>query len=175
LLPQGSYGSWTALLRERWARSHPVLLDRVEFLPRMTWERFMHVLAAMDVLLDPIHFGSGNTMYDAMLAGVPMVTWPGTFARGRNVAAAYRQMGLEDAPVAEDLDHYVALAVRLGRDAEVRAELGGRIAAAAAQHLFEDHAAVRELEQFLEQAVASAARGERLAAGWRPSSGRPAP
>ena len=47
----------------------------------------MAVMAQMDVLLDPLHFGSGNTFYDAMVTGTPVVTWPGRFAR----AATWRQ------------------------------------------------------------------------------------
>ncbi len=169
VFPKGSFASWTELLKARWARTHPVLLDRVLFLPRMSWDSFMQVLGAMDVLLDPIHFGSGNTMYDAMLAGVPIVTWPGEFARGRNVAAAYRQMALHDAPVAMRLDDYAPLAVALGRDRDRRIALGQQIIATAQERLFDDLGAVRELEQFIVQAVSTASNGDRLAPSWRPS------
>ena len=94
VLPQGNkHPAWTDLLKARWEKSFPGLLNHVVFMPRMPWDRFMEVLAHMDVLLDPLHFGSGNTLYDAMVCGTPVVTWPGRFARGRNVAAAYRQMG----------------------------------------------------------------------------------
>ena len=83
-------------------------------------------MAQMDVLLDPLHFGSGNTFYDAMVNGTPVVTWPGRFARGRNVAAAYRQMGVADAPVAQHLEDYAPLALALGRDTERRRALRKR-------------------------------------------------
>ena len=123
ILPEGKYSAWTDLLKARWAKTFPVLLERVVFLPRMSWDRFMAVMAQMDVLLDPLHFGSGNTFYDAMVNGTPVVTWPGRFARGRNVAAAYRQMGVADAPVAQHLEDYAPLALALGRDTERRRAL----------------------------------------------------
>jgi protein O-GlcNAc transferase len=122
----------------------------------------------MDVLLDPPHFGSGNTLYDAMLNGTPVVTWPGRFARGRNVAAAYRQMGVVDAPIAPRLEDYAPLALSLARDTKRRQALRKASLEAAGRELFEDMQAVREFENFLEAAVAAAGQGEKLKQYWRP-------
>ncbi len=168
ILPQGKYVAWTDQLKARWAKTFPVLLKRVVFLPRMPLERFMAVMTKMDVLLDPLHFGSGNTFYDAMVIGTPVVTWPGRFGRGRNVAAAYWQMGVADAPIARHLEDYAPLALALGRDAERRLALCAASLAAAGRELFEDRQAVREFESFLEHAVAAAGRGGLLPAGWHP-------
>jgi protein O-GlcNAc transferase len=168
ILPEGKYPAWTDLLKARWVKTFPILLERVVFLPRMSWDRFMAVMAQMDVLLDPLHFGSGNTLYDAMVNGTPVVTWPGRFARGRNVAAAYRQMGVADAPIARHLEDYAPLALALGSDTERRRALRVASLAAAGRELFEDRQAVREFESFLEAAVAAAGRGELLPPGWRP-------
>ena len=167
VMPAGRQGAWTDLLKVRWARTFPDLAERVVFLPRMPWDRFMAVMRQMDVLLDPLHFGSGNTFYDAMVFGTPVVTWPGRYARGRNVAAAYRQMGVTDAPIAHDLEEYVSLALALGRDAERRLALRSASLQAAEGNLFEDMQAVREFEFFLESAVVAAGKGERLPSGWK--------
>jgi predicted O-linked N-acetylglucosamine transferase (SPINDLY family) len=166
VLIEGHVSSYTELLRERWAASHPVLLERVRFLPRLTHEGFMAHLAHIDVLLDPLHFGSGRTLYEGIATGAPIVTCPGEFARSRIVAAAYAQMGVVDAPVAASSADYVRLAVALGRDRARRAALSRQLLAAAPA-LFDDRTAVRELESFLEAAVAAAARQERLPTGWR--------
>lgn len=155
-------------LKSRWARTFPDLLKHVIFLPRMPLEQFMDLMAVTDVLLDPIHFGSGNTMYEGMVSGTPIVTWPGKFMRGRIVAGAYRQMGVSDAPVAASLEEYAATALGLGCNPERRANLRRKLRKAAAQNLFEDTQAVREFEFFLEAAVASAERGEKLCSHWRP-------
>ena len=168
ILPEGKYAVWTDQLKARWAKTFPILLKRVVFLPRMPLERFMAVMTKMDVLLDPLYFGSGNTFYDAMVNGTPMVTWPGRFGRGRNVAAAYRQMGVADAPVAQRLEDYAPLALALGQDVERRRVLCAASLEAAGRELFEDMQAVRDFECFLENAVKAAGRNELLLAGWRP-------
>ena len=168
VLPEGRHPSWNELVKARWAKSFPLLNERVVFLPRTSWDRFMAVIAQMDVLLDPLHFGSGNTFYDAMVTGTPVVTWPGRFARGRNVAAAYRQMGVVDAPVVADLKDYAPLVLALGRDTERRRALQLASFEAAGRELFEDRQAVHEFESFLEAAVAAAKRGELVPTGWLP-------
>ena len=163
----GQFPGWSDLLRRRWADSHPILVERVRFLPRLPADRFVALLAQFDVLLDPVHFGSGNTLYEAMIHGTPIVTWPGRFMRGRIVAAAWRQMGIVDAPIAGRLEDYAPLALALGR-APTRREALRQAARAAAGALFEDIQAVREFEAFVTAAVAAAARGEKLPPGWRP-------
>ena len=91
------------------------------FLPRQPIDRFMALMGTFDVLLDPIHFGSGNTLYEAMAYGTPIVTWPGQFMRGRIVAGAYRQIAVQDAPIAASLAGCAPLA--LGRDRHRRERL----------------------------------------------------
>ena len=130
----------------------------------------MGLMAQVDILLDPIHFGSGNTLYEAMSVGTPIVTWPGRFMRGRIVAGAYRQMELKDPPIAEHLEDYAPLALALGKDAERRRAFRQAAVAAARSKLFADDHAVRELEAFLEQAVAAAGHDDKLPVDWNPGS-----
>lgn len=161
--------AWMDVLKARWATTHPELLQRVTFLRRLNHAGFMAHLAHIDVLLDPFHFGSGNTLYEGLSMGTPIVTWPGRFMRSRIVAGAYRQMGVADAPVAGSPAEYVGLALALGRDGARRARLKAELQAKARTGLYEDMAAVREFETFLVGATAAAGRGERLARGWRPA------
>jgi predicted O-linked N-acetylglucosamine transferase (SPINDLY family) len=168
VFPEGKHPAWTELIKARWAKTFPVLLERVVFMPRMNWDRFMAVMSHMDVLLDPLHFGSGNTFYDAMVFGTPVVTWAGQFGRGRNVAAAYQQMGIAEAPVAKRLEDYAPLALALGQNAVRRRALREASLAASRFSLFEDMPAVREFESFLEMAVAKASHGEKIPQNWRP-------
>ncbi len=139
---EGLQPEWTRLLRARWARSAPVLNDRVLVLPRRPMDGFMQLLAHFDVLLDPVHFGSGNTMYEALVHGTPIVTWPGAFMRGRIVAGGYAQMGIADAPVVRDQADFAPCAVALAHDAARGRDLRARIAAAAASTLFADRRAL---------------------------------
>ena len=56
-------------LESRWAARFPALKARARFVPRAARAKFLGLLAAMDVLLDPPHFGSGNTFYEAARPG----------------------------------------------------------------------------------------------------------
>jgi radical SAM protein with 4Fe4S-binding SPASM domain len=169
VLLEGKRSAWGELLKARWAKTFPILLERVLFIPRMPLERFTAFMSHMDILLDPIHFGSGNTLYEAMVYGIPVVTWPGQFMRGRIVAGAYRQMGIVDAPIALGLEDYAPLALALGRDQERRQALHQALLDASCQELFADTQAIQEFEIFLEAAVDAAGRGEKLSSGWRPN------
>jgi predicted O-linked N-acetylglucosamine transferase (SPINDLY family) len=106
-------------------------------------------------MLDPPHFGSGNTLYESLLYGVPSVTWPGAFMCGRIVSGIYRLLGIADPPIAARLDDYAPLAVALAHDPERRARLRGELLEKAAA-LYRDAAAVEEFASFIETAVAAA-------------------
>jgi len=168
VLIDGLVKTWNDQLRARWAKSAPILNERVCFVPHQPLNRFMALVAHCDVLLDPIHFGSGNTLYEAMAYGKPIVTWPGRFARGRFVAAAYEQMGIaEMAPIAPSLDAYAATALAFGRDKERCLAFASKAVEAAKAHLYNDLQAVRQFETFLLAALEAADRGEKLPSGFR--------
>lgn len=168
ILIEGKVALWSELLRTRWARDFPVLNDRITFLPRMAPAKFLALLGVVDVLLDTVHFGSGNTLYEAMACGTPIVTWPGNFMRGRIVAGAYKQMGIAEAPVAETIDDYANLAVTLAHDAARRSELRADLKATARKELFDDRKAIKDFETFLQAAVAAAWDDTFLPEGWSP-------
>jgi protein O-GlcNAc transferase len=164
---EGPQPEWGEALRQRWRAACPEVAERAVFLGRVAPEAFLGLLAELDVLLDPPHFGSGNTLYEAMAVGTPVVTWPGAFARGRIVAAAYRQMGAGEELIVQRLEDYAERAVAVAGDAGARAALRTTLPEAARAALFDDQAALRGLEAFLEAAVVAAERGEQLPAGWR--------
>jgi predicted O-linked N-acetylglucosamine transferase (SPINDLY family) len=153
IFAQGPQPAWEAMLRRRWA-AYPALDARAVFLPVRPLREYLGVVAAMDVMLDPPHFGSGNTFYDAMGAGVPVVTWPGEFARGRIVSAAYAQMGAGGDLIVPDLADYAARAVAIAHADQ--GEMRAGLAAAARAGLFADLEAVRGFERYLLDAIAAA-------------------
>ncbi len=152
VLITGKHASWDELLRRRFARTMPDVAERVRFLPRLSHDDFLSLNAACDVLLDPIHFGGGNTAYEALGLGVPVVTWPSALLRGRITQALYQKMGVPDC-VVWGPEAYVDLAVRLGTEPDFRAEVAAKIRAASGE-LYEDPGAVIELEEFFKEAVA---------------------
>jgi CRISPR-associated protein Csy1 len=145
--------SWTDQLRARLARSLGSRLERVRFLPRMRQERYLATVAAADVSLDPLHFVGGNSSIEAMALGVPIVTLPATHLRGRLTFGLYAEMGFFDC-IASSAGQYVDIAVRLGRDRELRAWASRELVERSTM-LFDRKDAALALGDFLEGAARS--------------------
>ena len=112
------------------------------------------LVARADVLLDTTHFGGGNTSYEALAFGTPIVTSAGRMLRDRITYACYQQMGISDC-IAQTAQDYVRIAVELATEPTRRDRVRSLILAR--KHLlYEDAEAVRELEQFFLGAVARA-------------------
>lgn len=153
-------GHWRDLLMKRLAEAVPDAGGRVLFLAKMPLEEYFGLLSVADVVLDAPTFSGGNSSVEAFSLGVPIVTWPGGFARGRVTAAYYGQMGI-DGLVAGDTGEYVDLALRLAGDAAFREDLSTRILKRVPK-LFENKAMIRELEDFLHGAYDSHRNGKNL-------------
>lgn len=151
VLLEGKHAAWQELLRSRLAKSLGADVSRVRFVPRQTLVDFQQLLALSDVMLDPLHFGGGDTSYEGFAVGTPIVTLPGNFLRSRITYTMYRQMGLDEL-VAQNAEDYVTKAVRLATDRPYRDAVSGRIRVAN-QAIYENATSVRELEDFLEQTL----------------------
>jgi protein O-GlcNAc transferase len=152
VLMAGTRSRWNELLLRRLRRTIPDVVERIRLISPQPYSDFLALTALCDVLLDPLHFGGGNTTYEALALGVPVVTLPSAFLRGRIASALYQQMQLLDC-VVENAAAYVSLATKLGMDEEFRRHARSRIESACPV-LFENRSAVRDLETFFEQAVA---------------------
>ncbi|MBI3513239.1 MAG: tetratricopeptide repeat protein [Proteobacteria bacterium] len=157
VLVQGPDPHIDAQLIGRLTRAAPDVAPRIVLLPALNRTDFVALLAASDVMLDPLHYSGGNTSLEAFSVGTPIVTWPGAFMRARHTYGFYRLMGLDDC-VARDVADYVAIALRLGTDPVWRAEVSRRIQAASAV-LYENDDTVQAIEDFLVAAVARARGG----------------
>ncbi len=150
----GPHTHWKELLTERFRRSIPEEYRRILFLPQQSQSDFLHLQAVADVLLDTFPFGGGNTSLEAFAFGTPVVTLASPLMRGRITYACYQQMGIAEC-VANDPEEYVRIALRLGVDPGWRRSVHQRILAN--KHLlYDNRAAVRELEDFLLKAVGRA-------------------
>jgi protein O-GlcNAc transferase len=156
VLVQGAHRHIDDLLIQRLTAGAPEIAPRITILPQLNRGDFVALLAASDVMLDPLHYSGGNTTLEAFAVGTPIVTWPGAFMRGRHTHGFYKLMGLADC-VAKDVADYVAIAVRLGTDPAWRAAVSARIRDTAGV-LYENVETVRALEDFLVDAVARARR-----------------
>lgn len=146
LLFAGECSEWSLSLRQRFRAVMPGVADRIRFLPRQPYARFLQLLAAADVVLDTIHFNGMNTSIDAFAVGTPVVTLPTALQRGRFTQAMYRTMDIAEG-VAASAEQYCDLAVSIARDPERRRTLS-RCILERSESLFQDRRAVTEFEQF---------------------------
>lgn len=75
-----------------------------------------------DVFLDCPDWSGCNTTLESMTFGMPVVTMPGRTMRTRQSTGILRMMGLEET-VAPNVDSFIEVAARLGRDRAMRQEL----------------------------------------------------
>lgn len=150
-VPQGM-----ELLKKRLAGTLGADMERVLFLPyHDDFTDYFSLLTVADAILDTPHFNGMNTSLEAFAVGAPVVTWPGSFQRGRHTYAMYRKMAMEEC-IARDPDEYARIAVRLATDPTFRQATRETILAR--NHLlYEDMAAVREFERFFLDAAKTAA------------------
>jgi CRISPR-associated protein Csy1 len=141
--------AFAARLGRALARRGLAIVERVLFLQRLSHDDYLRVNAACDVMLDTLHWSGGNTSLDAIACGLPVVTCPGALMRGRQSAAMLANLGVPEL-VAADGAGYVAIAERLGRDAEWRRALSARMRAGHGA-LFARDEPVRAFADFLER------------------------
>lgn len=128
------------------------------FLPWLSIFDYWNVHLVSDVYLDSCGWSGGNTTLEAIACGLPVVTWPGRFLRARHSYAMLTQLGVTDT-IAQDEEHYVEIAVRLGREPRRRGEIVERMVKSYPS-LYSDGRSVQALEGFFRRVVA-----ERLGGG----------
>lgn len=148
VLLRGAADRAEAALRERFGRVMPELLDRILFMNPLPYADYIQMLQLADVVLDTPHFSGGSSSVEALAVGVPVVTMPSVYLKGRLTAAWYQRIGVTDC-IAAGPEEYVALAVRLAHDSVFRETISRRIRATN-HRLFDDHQTVSELETFFE-------------------------
>ena len=120
-------------------------------LPSLSRSAYAALNRRCHIFLDTIGWNGANTTLEALAAGLPVVTLPGTLMRGRHSLAILRRAGIEYG-IASDADHYVEIAIRLGRDETERREVS-LAALAGMSRIHADTDAVPALEDFLEAEV----------------------
>jgi protein O-GlcNAc transferase len=121
--------------------------------PWMGRQQFMGFLEVMDVYLDCPAFSGYTTAWQALHAGIPLVTLEGEFLRQRLAAGLLRQIEMPGG-IAQSQDDYVNLAVRFAtatRDAGERGAVRGKIRAAAPK-ADDNEASIDALERVLLEA-----------------------
>ncbi len=156
----------TERIRARLNRAGPDVADRVHFQPRMNGFEYLGFVGAADLLVETFGFAGGNSTYEALSTGTPILAYAGKHMRSRVTMDLLTMIGLGDC-VATSREEFITSAVELANDTERRRETRRQVPEASPM-LFERQSAVDELADFLDRAVDAASAGAWLEAG--PSS-----
>jgi predicted O-linked N-acetylglucosamine transferase (SPINDLY family) len=121
------------------------------FSKRVKFEDFLSLNMVADVLLDSLEWSGGKTTLEALSCGLPVVTLPGRFMRGRHAYAMLRMMGLDDT-IADDKDAYCAIAVRLAKEPLFLSQIKAFIAQNRSK-LYHDQSFIKALESFYRSVI----------------------
>jgi len=112
---------------ERLQNNAPLVHERMITYSLMNRAEYHSLCNCIDLLLDPIYYGSGITFFEASFVGTPIVTLEGKYLRSRIVASGYREMKLSDPPITHSISEYVNLATSLLHDTPRRELLKSEI------------------------------------------------
>lgn len=143
----------TELFRQRLDKAFAAFglkaVDHCVILARLDQDRYAAAASCCDIALDSIGWSGCNSSLECLAHDLPVVSVMGELMRGRHTSAILQMMGITET-IAGSIDDYVAIAARLGRDAQRRTELRGRIAANK-HRVYRDRACITALEDFLEE------------------------
>lgn len=116
IITDGRRESWTDRYFSRLQRSiDPSVFDRFHMIRRISSEKFMNLLKNVDVLLHPFPFDGSRTSADGLAVGLPVLTLPSEYLRGRMAGTFYRTMNIPEM-VAKNRSHYIQIAAKLAND-----------------------------------------------------------
>ena len=162
---EGKEKYWSEILKKRWSKSFSILNKKVLFTNTLSLLEFISLCKCVNVLLDPLHFGGGNSFLEAMLVGTPSITMPGTHLKTNITAAAYKQMKILSPPIVQSSKEYINLAIELAQDDKKNLSLREESKTAANKYLYNNLKALKEFEQFLEEAHTTTQSGNKLKDG----------
>ncbi|MCX7901513.1 MAG: tetratricopeptide repeat protein, partial [Burkholderiaceae bacterium] len=110
----------------REAQARGVDPARLIFAPKLPLAQHLARLANADLVLDTLPYNAHTTASDALWVGVPVVTAPGSTFASRVAASLLHAARLPEL-VADSLDQYQAIALRLARSPEVASALKERL------------------------------------------------
>jgi predicted O-linked N-acetylglucosamine transferase (SPINDLY family) len=155
VLIEGNHAGWTERLQRRFTRILGGDAGRILWLKRLPRESFRQLITLCDVMLDPTQFGGGHTSYECFAYGVPVVTLPSPYLRGRLTLSQLRQMDLEAELAVDSVEAYVHRAVTLANDKGQRASLSRELVERS-RVLFDPVPAAKAVAEALSQLACSA-------------------
>ena len=114
LLLHAPAGSTRQGIIER-AADRQISFERLEFVERQPWKKYLQTWTRIDIGLDPFPYGGGITTCDALWMGVPVVTLSGRTAVGRGARSILSNVGLPEL-IASHHQQYRQIATELAGD-----------------------------------------------------------
>ena len=113
----------------------------VHLLPRLPLPDFLRVARLADAVLDSLDFSGGISTVQLLTAGIPVLSYPGPFMRGRMAIPFLRQAGAESL-IANSEEEFIALACDSDYIKQAAAKLHP-------ESLFREKQPVKALDEFL--------------------------
>ncbi len=164
------HGAEAEQLKSRWRKNTNLLINRAIFHKRVKLDNFLKILKNMDIVLDPFYISMGNTFYQSMALGIPIVTMPMNQARSRIVYAGYKQMDIKNPPVAYSPEEYISICKRLAFDKSYKDDIVSQILTKSKEKLFNNKTIHKEYIEFFKKSIDSARNNQRLPLKWTPKS-----
>ncbi|MBF0613639.1 MAG: tetratricopeptide repeat protein [Magnetococcales bacterium] len=126
---------------------HP---ERLIFAPTLPYDQHLARYHLADLFLDTLPCNAHTTASDALWAGCPVVTCPGTTFAGRVGASLLNALGFPEW-IARDREHYLQIALHLARNDTYRVQARSRLQERVVHSdLFSGSAFARKLERAFE-------------------------
>lgn len=125
----------------------------IVMMPRMNYATFQAATKVCDIYLDSVEWSGCNTTLESLVCSLPVITYRGSTMRGRHTYAFLKMMGFDEL-IADDLEAYIDLAVRMGLDRAIRERIRAEIPMRLPR-VCGDMTCIHALEDFLQQTVSS--------------------
>jgi len=117
---------WAKAGLAREAANRGVAPERLVFAPRLPLPDHLARHRLADLFLDTLPYNAHTTASDALWAGLPIISCPGTTFASRVAGSLLHAIGMPDLVVGS-LQGYETLALRIARDRDLRAALRARL------------------------------------------------
>ena len=110
----------------RFEKSLGALNTRCLFIPYVTRDDFYRLLNCMDVILDTFPVSGGNTSFQGISVGAPIITMAAQDLRSSTTSALYNIMGLDEC-IARSPEEYIKKSVKVATDKRYKDQLSEKI------------------------------------------------
>jgi len=125
--------------------------DYVIYLPHLDPLKYNVLNKICDIFLDPIGWSGCTSTLEAIDCNLPVIAFPYFLMRGRESTAILNMIGVKET-IANSIDDYVSLAIKLAKDPNLRSQISDKIARN--KHIiYRDRTCITALEDFLETVV----------------------